>query len=166
MSILTAAKTLVRDYPGRGEAMAHRLGLSPDTLRHQVAGAPNYKLGLEDAVEMTQVALETKHINPLGILNAFAGDCGCMVLPLPRVATPASNDCIARLALMAKEFADVAQAIAARAGDGDVSDNDLQMIDKEGGELIAAWQGLRAALVAANQASRDAVARGMLKVVA
>ena len=162
---LNAARELMRDYPGRGAAMAQRLGKASDTLRHEVAGAPGYKLGIEDAVEMTLIAQESVHPNPLGVLNAFAADCGCMVINLPKAGAVDIGSCMAKFSQMAKEFSDLAVEISKDVPDGDVSDNDLKRILTEGDELISAWQVLRRALVQANQQSNDAAARFHLKAV-
>lgn len=152
MATLEAARQFFRDWPGRIDAAARRLGKHPDTLRHEIAGAPAYKFGHEDAIEATMAALtEVRHPSPLAILNDFATRCGCMVIQVKPLSTQDAGDCMVKFAQLAKEFADVATVIVEKAGDGDVSDNDLRAFDKEFGELVSAGQATRAALVAANE---------------
>ena len=154
MNLLDAARDLARNYPGRLAAMAQRLGKQPDTLRHETAGAPMYKLGIEDAQEMTLFALEVKQPNALGILNAFAANCGCMVLPMPQVLNLSGSECMRGLGETAHEFAELCTEVAESMQDGKISDNELKKIEHETSQLMAALQALNAAAVANNKATK------------
>jgi hypothetical protein len=157
MNLLDAARNLARNYPGRLAAMAHRLGKQPDTLRHETSGAPMYKLGIEDAQEMTLFAQEVNQPDALAILNAFAANCGCMVLPMPKVLNLSGAECMRGLSETSREFAELCSAVASSMQDGKISDNELKKIEHETGQLMAALQGLNAAAVSNNKATRQGV---------
>ena len=136
MNPMMAAFRLVRDYPGGAVALAPLLGKSAATLSHEVA--PNYptaKLGLNDAVLLTQ------YTGDLRILQAFATECHAMVVPLP-AEVPGVEGIAGHTASTAREFADLMATLATDLADGDVSSNDLQRIEREAGELVAAVQAM------------------------
>lgn len=156
MNLLDAARRLAKAYPGGIEALAPRLNKSPTTLRHEVAGAPGYKLGAEDLEEMTVLAIAARQPNALVALGAFNANCGYLAIPLPEALGGSDDDCMRHVAGVAKEFSDLVQAVSIRAGDGEVSDNDLEVIDKELTELVASVQAMRAFLGRRNQADKPA----------
>lgn len=154
MNLHDAARRLAKAYPGGIDAMAQRLGKNPATLRHELSGAPGYKLGAEDLEDMTLMAMGANQPNALVALATFNANCGQMSIPLPQALAGAGEDCMRQLADVAKEFSDMVQAVAMRAGDGDVTDNDLAAIDKELTELLASVHVLRESLGRTNQADK------------
>lgn len=165
MNSLDAARYLMRAYPGGAESLAPRIDKDPSTLRHEVAAHAKYKLGLQDAEAMTQMALEQRVPNALAILHAFAANCGAMVVALPdqgNVGEPTFSD----LANAAKEFAEFMAVCANAAADGRVTGNELRDIDRELGHLITCAHRVRNGLAAihdaeqAQQASRLSVVVG------
>ncbi|KQT10981.1 hypothetical protein ASG30_09285 [Ramlibacter sp. Leaf400] len=85
----------------------------------------------------------TKRTGDLRILHAFAAECGQMCVALPESLCLESNDCMKALAETAKEFNDLVQAVCGSlADDGDISENDLKRIDREGGEALVKLQQL------------------------
>lgn len=139
MNVTQAAFRLVRDFPGGAVALAPFLGKSAATLSHEVNPAmPTYKLGIQTAVDMTIASR-----NP-AILNAFAAECGFMVLPLPSVE--AGDDVVNRIAGLAKEFAEEVQAVSDALADGEVTANEVKRIEREGADVIAAVQSLLVAV--------------------
>lgn len=151
MNLHDAARELAKHYPGSYSAMAQRLGKHPDTLRREVNSAPGFKLGLDDAEDMTHFALEARQDNALILLAAFAANCGQMLMPLP-AAGRGCDECMARLAALAREFSDLVGEVSADLSDGDVSDNELRRIEGKGGEVITALQSLLASVHSRNQA--------------
>lgn len=153
MDLRDVAYDVVRDYPGGAASLAPRLGKSSTALSHEVNGTGTAKLGLLDAEKITH------RTGDMRILEAWAGNCGQMLVPLPGVEL-ATDDCMLRLADSAREFGDLCREVASDLADGVISDNELGRIDKECGQLIASVHALRESLAARNQATK--AARGVL----
>jgi hypothetical protein len=126
---------------------------SASTLRHELTASGTAKLGLEDAELLTMRAIQMRVKDPLAILNAFAGNCGAMVLQLPD-SYEGDDITIAGLAKMAQEAAEFMSSVASAAADNQVNENELARVDKELGELIACAQSLRTRLAALHEASK------------
>lgn len=156
MNLPDAARSLARRIPGGIECLAVRLGKRPSSMRHELAGSDAYKLGLEDAELITQFAIEQRVDNPLQILNAFAGSCGALVVPLPQLLT-GTGTTFEDLASAAKEFAEFVSVTAGAAADGVVNANELREVDRELAELIGCAQRVRAGLAAMHVAGRPGV---------
>jgi hypothetical protein len=150
MSVLDAMRQVVKSYPGRVEAMAQRMGKNPATLRHEVSGAPGYKLGAEDLGEMTNFAQEAKQDNALLALSRLAENCGQMLVPLPLANPVVDDDCMLRLADSAREFGELCKEVAGDLADGKITNNELARIDRECGELIASVYAMREAVARRN----------------
>lgn len=149
MSVLDSVRRLCRRYPGGVEAVAQRLGKSPATLRHELAGAPGYKLGVVDMEEVLLIAKGARvdaFMEPLDVLaNSLDGDDSAV----PEIST-AVLDAMGRTS---KEFADLcARTSEALHGDGRISDNELRDIEREAAELMSALRTLRQAAAANNRA--------------
>jgi hypothetical protein len=137
--MLDAAYAVVRAYPGGALSLAPRIGKAHGTLSGEVAARPGYKLGLDDAVAISQLS------GDLRILNAFAAEMGCLVLHVPDSGA-VGDDVMQRVGAAAKEFGEFVSEVATDASDGDISLNDLKRIEKEWGDLLAVGQGLLAHL--------------------
>lgn len=159
MNSLDAARYLMRAYHGGADALAPRLGKTPTTLRHEVAGSDKYKLGLQDAEEMTRMAIEAHVPNALAILHAYAANCGAMVIALPDMHTPEGGEAYANLAAAAKRFADFVSVSALAPADGRVTGNELRNVDRELGALIACAHRVRNGLAAMHAAEQEQGAR-------
>lgn len=143
MNILDAAYNLVARYPGGAGSLAPRMGKGVSTLSHECTASGTAKLGLLDAVKMTDFA------NDDAILMAWALHRNRMLVPLP--VNPSGHEgCMAKLADAAKEFGDFITEVSGDLADGKITDNELARIDKESGELIAALYELRKDLAAKN----------------
>lgn len=130
-----AAFALVRAYPGGAVSLAPRIGKAHGTLSGEVAGRPGYKLGLDDAVAISQLS------GDLRILNAFAAELGCMVLHVPDY-TATGDDVMQRVGAAAKEFGEFLAEVTTDAADGEISANEIKRIEKEWGDLLAVGQGM------------------------
>lgn len=159
MNVMDAARNVAEDYPGGATSLAPRIDKNPTTLNHELHETGAAKLGLVTAVKITS---RTKDLR---ILNAFAAEVGCMVLPLPIAQTADSAKAMADLAAMAKEFSDVVMATSAACADGRVTDNELHGVERQAGELVAAVQAMLASLQAMNEAGKR-LHRGLLSVAA
>lgn len=137
-AVLDAARNLADDYPGGCQALGPRIGKPGFSLSHELKGSGTAKLGLLTAVQMTT------RTGDLRILNAFAAEAHCMVLPLPEALALDGCQAMAHVANVAAEFNDVVQAFVAAVSDGKVSANELAAIRRQWGELQAAGQHLLA----------------------
>jgi len=153
MNLLDAARHLVRRFPGGIECLAIRLGKRASTLRHEVAGSDAYKLGLQDAELITQLAIEEHVENPLQILNVLALNCGAALIPLPGLYD-GSGATFEDLAATAKEFAEFVATTSSAVADGRVTGNELRDVDRELSELIGCAQRVRAGLAAIHASAK------------
>lgn len=151
MDLRDVAANVVHDYPGGAPSLAPRMGKNATTLAHELNGTGAAKLGLLDAEKITQ------RTGDLRILEAFALNCGQMLVPLPQALVPAGDDCMLRLATTAREFGEFCREVASSLADGSISDNELARCDRGAGELMASLRAVREALLVRNQAAkRDA----------
>ncbi len=137
-TVLDAAFHLAHDYPGGAAALAPRMGKAHGTLCHELTATGTAKLGLVDALKLSHLT------GSRSILNAFASELGCVVLPLP--AHHAGIDTFRQIADTAREFGEFITSVADAAGDGQITANELSRVDRELGELVAAAQEIRATL--------------------
>lgn len=149
MHLRDVAYNVVHDYPGGSVSLAPRLGKSATTLAHELNGTGIAKLGLMDAEKITHLARD------LRILEAFATNCGQMLVPLPESVSVADDDCMLRLADTAREFGELCKEVATDLADGSISDNELARIDRECGQLIASLHALRESLARRNAEGGD-----------
>lgn len=155
MDVMHAAFNVGEDYrPGGARGLANALGENPNTFSHALTGTAGAKLGLKTAVKMTRLT------GDLRILLAFAAECGQMCVPLPQALDLEGSDCMRALAQTSKEFNDVVSEVCtALSDDGRVSANELERIDREGGELLAQLQRLLATVRARHLAGQPAALR-------
>lgn len=144
-AVLDAAHQLVQAYPGGAESLAPRVGRNATTLRHEVNRTGQAKLGLADSVSMSVMS------GDLRILNAFAAECGCLVLQLPSSLNGDSTS-LERVSQLAKEFSDLVATVTAAKADGTVTANELALIEREGAEMMRATQVLLAHLRSVHEA--------------
>jgi hypothetical protein len=150
MDVLTAAFNVAEDYrPGGASGLARQIDKNPVTFSHEVNGTGGAKLGLATAVKMT------KRTGDLRVLLSFATECGQMCIPLPESLDLPNCDVMRALAATSKEFAQLAQSVCeSLSDDGDINDNELRRIEREGGELLQRIQQLMSTVQARNAARK------------
>lgn len=157
MNILDTVRRMSRSYPGGTDAVAQRLGKSPSTFEKELRGAPGFKLGAEDAADVSAICVELGTEHAIAYATAIAAHCGCMLVPLP-VGVDLDADALVRvIAEASKESAELIADSLAAAADGKVSDNELARIDRAAGEMVAAVQSLRRVMAERNQAGKPQV---------
>lgn len=147
-TVLDAARCVAEDYPGGAHALAARIDKPGSTFAHELAGAGGAKLGLKTALQMST------RTGDMRILNAFAAECGAMVLPLPVLSIDAGDDALQMMGDMAREFADVAVAYSAALADGNVTANELANLGRQWGELEVVAQRMLAHAQALHEAAK------------
>jgi hypothetical protein len=154
LGVLDAAFNVAHDFkPGGAAGLARAIDYNPITLSHEVKGQGGAKLGLATAVKITQ------RTGDLRILNAFAAECGAMVLLLPEALDIETSRAMQDLAAMAKEFGDVVQAAAKALEDNKVNQNELAEVRKQWSELVAVGQRMLAGIEACYEESKPAYLR-------
>lgn len=143
--VIHAANNVAEDFTGGASALALAIDKNANTLLHELAEQGSAKLGLRTAVKMTRRAKDPR------ILNAFAAQCGYMVMPMPESLRLQGDDAMHRLSDTAKEFGELVQVVASSIGGG-ITPNEMARIRREWGELVAAGQHLMAHLEAQHQA--------------
>ena len=149
MDVSMAAFRLVHDSPGGAQALGPVVGKSGATLSHEVD--PNYggaKFGLIDAVKLSKWRGDRQ------VLDAFALELGCVVVPLV-ASMPGAEGIAARTAALVQEFGSLMAETGAGMADGSITDNERERIERKGAELLAALQGLLAEVRALNAAGKS-----------
>lgn len=154
MNVMDAAYNVVNDYAGGSASLGPRIDKNPTTLSHEVAKVGTAKFGLETAVKVTVATKDYR------ILEAFATECGRMVLPVPELLTSSGDDCLVRLGEVLRESGDVVAALTKSLEDGTISDNEKALISRECGHLISGVNNLLAAVTARNLLGKPGAAAG------
>jgi hypothetical protein len=155
MDVITAAANVAEDFPGGARALAGAIDRNATTFSHELSETGAAKLGLRTAVKMT---IRSKDLR---ILNAFAAECGCMVLPLPEAMAVEGDDSMQLVSKLMAELNDTVQAYVGALVDGKVSANEVNEIKRQGGELQVALQQLIAHAVSQHEASQPAHIRSV-----
>lgn len=145
---------MVRQYKGGVLAIAGRLGKASETLDKELRGCKGFKLGLDDAAEISAMCHEQGVPEALALLTAWAGSMDCFVLPFEPRAELGADECLRALADASREMHELMSEVMSALADGTVSDNELARIDREAGHLINAVQQLRQVVVARNKAGK------------
>ena len=156
MDITRALQRAVRDFPHGTKALAAALDMSPTTLLHKVS--PTYPTQFCSPEEMLEIMRETGDTGPL---VALADAVGCMVLPLPALSADGSDECTRKLLDAVKEFSDFTQAMVESVEKDGINDNELQRLETEGAQAIAAIQKLMAWAGAKNTERKPAYLRAV-----
>lgn len=130
MNVLDAAYNAAHDYQGGAEALAVRLGKRGSSLSHELTGTGTAKLGLLDAVKISQLTGDVR------VVQAYAAACGGMFVPLAPVDTHGAA--LQDVAVAVKEFSDLVSAFTSAMADGVVTDNELRRVEREAGDLFGA----------------------------
>jgi hypothetical protein len=136
MTLRDQAYNLARAYPGGAEALALRMKKNPTTLSHELRGQGTAKLGLEDAAAMTDLS------GDLRILEAWNADMGLLVIRMPEPKDGPAGSCLDKLSQTAREFSELVAEVAGDLGDGKLNDNELQRIEREAADVLAAVHAL------------------------
>lgn len=150
MNLLDAAYLVVHDYKGGANSLAPRMGKSGTYLSAEVSATGTAKLGLLDAEKITNLT------GDLRILEAFATNCGQMLVPLPMLDELQIDDCMLRLADSMKAAGDLCKEVASDLSDGSLNDNEMANIEAVTGKAIASMNLLVNSLTARHQAEKAA----------
>ena len=157
MNELDAIRLIVANYPGGLEVVALRIGKPAETLRKEIAGAQNFKLGVVHAAQISAMAIEAQSPHCHAFINAIAGDAGRM-LELPvRDMEVGKQDLRNDAAGLMKEGTDVLMELNTALADEQISDNELARIEREASEVYERTQAIVRGARARNAASKPAL---------
>jgi hypothetical protein len=129
----------VHDYPGGAEALAPRIGVSANTLRH-MADPTKQSHGWS----LRRFDLLTKFAGTRP-LEALCREHGGLFVPMGEFADGAHDKLLKRMHVLAKEFGDVPRTVEqALKRDGQISANEMKKIERELAEMVAAGASLLA----------------------
>ncbi|MEH3087697.1 MAG: hypothetical protein PGN26_14450 [Xylophilus ampelinus] len=148
MTVLDAAYNVAHDYKGGAAALGARFGKNPTTFNHELAKVGSAKLGLVDAVKMTDFANDDR------ILIAWALHRGQMLVPLPDGADLDSDCSMQAMGAATQDFSSMVARVCEAKSDGKVTDNELRDVRQRIGVLVVGLQRLDQALAAENAALR------------
>ena len=120
--VVAAAEAAVRSYPGSTKVVALLMDKHPGSLASELLEAGASKLGLRDALKISQVT------GSKAILNAFAEALGCTVIAMDHQLSGA--DPMYLLSQLGASFARVLEIEAAAASKARPNYNDLQELEK------------------------------------
>jgi hypothetical protein len=148
MSVLTAAYNVAHDYkPGAG-ALGELIGKNATTFNHELNRTGSAKLGLLDAVKMTDMTGDER------ILASWAMHRNKMLVPLPDGLEPGGDCTMNGLAEFANEFAATTAHVCQSKADNKVTDNELREYFQRFGRMVVMGMALGAMLTAENAALR------------
>lgn len=155
MSPLNALDLMVSHYPGGRAAMAVMLDKSAETLRQELKGYPNFKMGVIDACVISEACIAANSPHCHAYATAVASNCGGFIqLPVVEMREPVNVQ--RSLSTLVRELSDVTTATLTADADGVISDNDLKQVRREITEAYEALQKLDKDLEAKNAASKPA----------
>lgn len=141
MNVKDAIYQAVHDYPGGAEALAPRMGLRPNTLRH-MADPKSVSHGWSP--RRFDLLLAHAGTAPLA---ALCGEHGGIFVPLGAFAEAPTDKLLKQMHTLAKEFGDVPRVIEqALKRDGQISDNELKRIERELAEMVGAGASVLAVI--------------------
>lgn len=144
MNPADALYTIARAYPGGIEALALRLQMSPNVLRNKLR--PNidtHHVTSEEESLIMELCEEAGVKDPLMPLVAKNWRHRMMAFPIPAVDTMSDHDLTEALCRAMKEFSDLATTASLAIADKKVTLAELDAIEKEAQEALAATAELR-----------------------
>lgn len=154
MNILDTVRRQVRNYPGGIDVVALRLGKSVSTLEKELRGAPGFKLGAEDAAEISAMCMEVRSEHAAAYVTALAGRMHCMLVPMPLDAEIGDSECYRAACEVSRQAASHLSEVLSALADGRITDNELLVVDRARGQYFAADQACRRMLGELNRAGK------------
>lgn len=151
MDITRALYKAVHDFPAGTDALAAALKMNRSSLWHKVN--PHY---LTAHCSPEEMALICEVTGDSGALFAIADRLGFICVPMRQLEDQATHD---RLVSTVHEFSEFLTASSAGFADGQISDNELDKIEREALDAIQAINDLAAKARAINQAGKPAELR-------
>uniref|UniRef100_A0A1A7GDV6 Transcriptional regulator CII, putative n=1 Tax=biofilter metagenome TaxID=1070537 RepID=A0A1A7GDV6_9ZZZZ len=161
MSLFDSLRRCVDHYPGARASLAPRIGKTDEVARKELSGAVSHKLGAVDALAMARLCVEAGSPHCYDYPAYVAQECGGEFRP--GIAAGASDlSPVHRVTGMVRETSDVTSIVIDAMGDGVISDNELQVIEREVAEAHEALRKLLQAVYAVNRAGKPEIERDIV----
>jgi len=155
MNLLDASRRQVRNYPGGAESCAPRLGKSESTLEKELRGAPGFKWGAIDALELSVMCLDLETPDALAYAEVVAAALNCRLIPLPTMPDVPLTDALLTVATTSESVHALIHEACKDLKDHVVTDNELKQFDRVMGDVFAHLRQMRRAFVALNKAGKQ-----------
>lgn len=141
-----ALYTIARAYPGGIEALAQRMRKTVPVMYNKLRpGIQTHHTTFEEATEIVELCVDAGVKDAMLPAHAYAWRLGHVMLPVPRMTEMPDEDLTQTVCRTMKEFGDVASGIYdSLRNDGKIRADELDMLEKEFREAIAAMTELRA----------------------
>lgn len=141
-----ALYTVARSYPGGIEALAQRMRKTVPVMYNKLRpGIQTHYTSFEEATEIMELCAGAGVEDALLPAHAMVWRLNHVMLPVPRVTDARNEDLTQTVCRTMKEMGDVASGIYdSLNNDGKIRANELERLEKEFREAIAAMTELRA----------------------
>lgn len=141
-----ALYTIARNYPGGIEALAQRMGKTVPVMYNKLRpGIQTHYASFEEATEIIELCVDAGNEDAMLPAHAFAWRLSHVMLPVPRMTEARTEDLTQTVCRTMKEMGDVAAGIYdSLNNDGKIRQDELDRLEKEFREAIAAMTELRA----------------------
>jgi hypothetical protein len=135
---------VAREFKGGIEALAQRMGKTAPVLYNKLRpGITTHHVTFEEVSEIVELCQEVGVKDALLPIHALNMRHGLVAFPFPQAVDVTDIDLAQTICRAMKEFGDVAASISESLNDGNISDADLEKIEKEFQESLAALGELR-----------------------
>ncbi|WPG35149.1 phage regulatory CII family protein [Variovorax sp. EBFNA2] len=148
---------MTKTYPGGTLALARRITTSEkaaSTMDKELRGAPGFKLGVFDALEMSALCIEMRTPGSLDFMTALAAELGVLIIPLPRTEGANTPEAVRALASHSSQSAALLAEACNSLADNDISDNELLRCQRRAADAVASIQALLQAMAEINLAGK------------
>ena len=153
---LAALKKTTAGFPGGLEALADWLDVSTQTLDKMLGGHAGFKMGLVQALTISDKCIEAETPDCYAFVNAIRGGARQM-LQLPVIEMPiGKQDLRSDMASLLQKCSDAFTALTGALADEKISDNELRVIHREVLEMLSKGHDVIRGANANNAASKPA----------
>lgn len=136
---------VARKYPGGIEQLANRMQMSENTLRNKLSpGIHTHYPSFEEVSEIIEYLQEAKVDGALLPLQAMNWRHGLVAFPVPSTDNLSDEQLAQTVFRVMKESGDVAQVVGAAMADGKITLQEMDQIEREFQEALAALAQWRA----------------------
>lgn len=139
-----ARYNLARDYPGGLEMLAKRMAMSVNVLRNKLApGIKTHHINDEEDSLVIEYSQEANVPDACRALVAKNWRHGLIAFPMPQLDHLSDADLTVATCIAMKEFSDMVTTVSLALADGKVTPAELQEMEKQMQEALAAMVELR-----------------------
>jgi hypothetical protein len=153
-SLNDAARLAVSGYQGGLAALCARGGWNAETTRKELAGAHGFKLDASKLLLLSQFCIEAGGDNCRAIFNAWNLAHGIVAQLEVRDTMPADRSLVTSTVDTVRASSDLLSHVTSARADGQISDNERRVIERDVATSIASLQGVLAEVQRENEAAK------------